>query len=415
MRNSNAYFQKTRLAVIWNGVLFEPLLTVYGLLAFILRKDLEATIFQIAVLTMLKPVATIFSLYWSSSIYERRDKLRSNVVWAGILCRVPFLFFPFISNVWVLIGCATFYMMLMRAGGPAWMEILKLNLPQKERGKVFSLGSVVGYVEGAFLAIGVGVLLDYNSDFWRWIFPISAVLGIMGVCLQARVPVPLEKLPIQRPSPKESSFLEKIFIPWHNAFDLMRNRRDFFRFQLGFMICGFGLMVIQPAIPLLFSDILNLSYKEMVVALSICRGTGYALTSPLWVRMLNRFSLYSFTSVVFLLVALYASLLITSQLHVGLVYLAYFVYGVVLAGNHLAWNLSGPIFAKEKDSSLFSNVNVMTVGIRGCVAPPLGGLICTFYSPIFALSLGLVLFIFSGIKMYQWGRPSVSAFREPLI
>ena len=36
------------------------------------------------------------------------------------------------------------------------------------------------------------------------------------------------------------------------------------------------------------------------------------------------------------------------------------------------WNMSGPIFAGKEESSQYSGVNVVLVGVRGAVAPPRG-------------------------------------------
>ena len=50
-------------------------------------------------------------------------------------------------------------------------------------------------------------------------------------------------------------------------------------------------------------------------------------------------------------------------------YAAYTMFGIMQAGSTLSWHLSGPIFSKEKDSTLFSGVSVAMVGLRGCIFP----------------------------------------------
>ncbi|MFT4551489.1 MAG: putative MFS family arabinose efflux permease [Chlamydiales bacterium] len=406
MHNADHASKTTRAAVIWTGVLSEPLMTVYTLLPFVLRKELGATTEQLAILMMLKPVVSIISLYWSYAINERRDKLLSNVVWAGILSRLPFLLFPFLTNIWAFIGCAAFHTMMVRGGVPAWLEILKLNLASRERGKVFSLGASIGYLEGVVLAIAFGVILDNESQIWRWLFPISSAIGIIGVLLQSRIPIKLEKIPM-RYQVKGGSFWQKILDPWKSAWSLMEKRPDFYRFQLGFMICGFGLMLIQPVLPVLFVDILNLSYSEMLIVLSICRGIGYASTASFWARLINKMNIYKFTSVIFFVVSAYGGLLILAPVNIFFLYVAFFIYGIALAGNHLSWNLSGPIFATREDSSLYTSVNVATVGLRGCIAPYLGGTLCLMIGPVAVIGIGMILCAFAGVKMYSWSKPSI--------
>lgn len=52
-----------------------------------------------------------------------------------------------------------------------------------------------------------------------------------------------------------------------------------------------------------------------------------------------------------------------AQYHVIMLYVAYGLYGVMQAGSELGWHMSGPCFAQEKDSTVFSSTNVLMVGI----------------------------------------------------
>ena len=129
---------KTKRALLWSQLLSEPLVTLYGFLPFLLYKDLGASAFQISLLMMLKPVVTILSFYWSAGL--KGHQLKRNVIGAGFLMRAPFLLCPWIDSPWFIVGAAVNYMFFFRAGAPAWMEILKCNLPKC--GRLFSLSSM---------------------------------------------------------------------------------------------------------------------------------------------------------------------------------------------------------------------------------------------------------------------------------
>ncbi|MFI5343445.1 MAG: hypothetical protein ACHQUC_04410, partial [Chlamydiales bacterium] len=155
---SDIAFQRqlgTRRALLWSNILSEPLFTMYGLLSVILYKGWGASTFQIALLTLLKPVVTVLSFYWSAGLKGRSRKLKSNVIWAGIWMRAPFLLVPWFDSVWFLVAAAVNYMFFYRAGAPAWLEILRRNLGEKKRSRLFSLSSSLGYCEGIFLAIAM--------------------------------------------------------------------------------------------------------------------------------------------------------------------------------------------------------------------------------------------------------------------
>lgn len=383
-------------ALIWSNLLSEPLFTLYSFIVFILYKDLGASAFQIALLTMLKPVVTILSFYWSAGLKGRSKKLKSNVLWAGFLMRAPFLLCPWFDSVWFVIGAAVNYMFFYRAGIPAWMEILKRSMGEGKRERSFSLSSALGYLEGVLLALACGGLLDRDPGTWKGLFFGAALIGMGVLWVQSRLVVEGEEVVEERPSLKEL-----IIRPWRDSFQLMRGRVDFSRFQWGFMVCGFGLMLIQPALPLFAVDVLGVSYLEMAAAISIAKGLGFALSSPIWAKWVERVNVFRMASWVFLSIGLFTVLLSFSVWSVAWLYLAYFWYGVGQGGSHLVWNLSGPIFAGRDESSRYTGVNVVMAGLRGAVAPPLGGWLAVAFGPIAVLGMGGALCFYSGLRMLQ--------------
>ncbi|PIS03181.1 MAG: MFS transporter [Chlamydiae bacterium CG10_big_fil_rev_8_21_14_0_10_42_34] len=386
-------------ALLWSNLLSEPLFTLYGFIVFILYKDLGASAFQIALLTMLKPVVTILSFYWSAGLKGRTKKLKSNVLWAGFLMRAPFLLCLWIDSPAFVIAAAANYMFFYRAGIPAWLEIIKRNMGEGSRSKAFSISSALGYAEGVILALGCGSLLDKDPGLWRVLFFCSAVIGLMTLVVQSRIVIADvgERLEAE----ERLSIREVLVRPWRDSYRLMRDRVDFSRFQWGFMVCGFGLMLIQPVLPLFAVDVLGVSYLEMAGAVSVAKGFGFALSSPIWARWIDRANLFKMASFVFLSIGLFTVLLCFSVWSIVWLYVAYFWYGVGQGGSHLVWNMSGPIFSGKDESSRYSGVNVVLAGLRGAVAPPLGGLLAVVLGPVQVLGIGGILCFYSGVRMLQ--------------
>lgn len=380
------YFSKTRFAYTWTRILATPFWAIYTLLPFILVKDLQATPWQIACIVSLKPIVSLFSLYWSSLIRKRRERLIPNIIWAGILGHLPFLFVPWMNNSRYFVFASAVYMLFHRGVNPAWMEVLKVNVPENERKTVFAYGSAVYHVGGALLALAIGWMMDNTHQAWRWIFPLTALLALVPIIFQASLPVKEQQIPtIPNPS---LTIRDQLLKPWKEAWELMKQRPDFFRFQIGFMLGGGGLMLWQPALPQFFMETLQLNYKELTVAMTLCKSIGYALALPLWTWGMNRIDLYLFSGIVTAVAALFPLGLIAAQWHLLWLYVAYLLYGVMQAGSELSWNLSGPIFSKHEDSSTYSGVNVITIGMRGCVAPPLGSFFLNLTNSTFVLLVG---------------------------
>lgn len=376
--------QKTRSAFIWSNALNAPLWAMYSLLVFIFYKDLHGTPLQITLLISSKPVVAIISFYWSSFVDKRRDWLKPSIICASIIGLLPCFFFPFIDNNWFFILAFAVYMMASRAIIPAWMEILKIKVPPEARSKIFSTGSSINYLTSLFFPLLVSYWMDSSIGIWRWVFFMTAALSFLNIFFLASIPIPQDD-----PQDKMDQFnlSDTLIKPWKSFIQLMTLRPDFAHFQLIFMFGGLGLMIMQPVLPVFTVEVLQLSYTELVIAISICKGIGFALTTRVWASFFNTINIYFLTFLMCFLAALFPVFLITAGFHWLWVYAAYLVYGIMQAGSELCWNLSGPKFAKEENSSAFTGVNVVLVGLRGCVGPFLGsylGVITNSYLPLMA-------------------------------
>lgn len=375
--------RKTKQAFLWSSALDAPFYAMYELLLFILAKGLGASLLQITLLIALKPAASLFSIYWSALVHKRPDRLRSNVIIAALIGHLPFLLFPFISNGWFIVGAGALFLMMKRGMMPAWMEIIKLNVPDQKRERTFSQGSSISYLGMALLAIFFAKWMDMSPDIWRILFPITALLSLCRIFFQWRIPI--TKLPEEKNS---ISVKEALIKPWRETWNLLKTRPDFLRYQIGFMLGGGGLMIMQPALPFYFDHVLKMSYTEFALAIAIFKGIGFALTSRIWASLFSRMHIYRFSSFVTLLAALFPLGILLGQWQLLWVYVAYFAYGIMQAGSELSWHLSGPTFSKNEDSSAYSAVNVVMVGVRGLFAPILGSLLCGYSSAALVLLLG---------------------------
>lgn len=393
----------TRAAFLWTRLCNIPFWVLFSLLPVILYKDLHITPWMITTMIVIKPASALFASYWSSWVHGRQDRLISNLVYANILRYIPFLFLPWIDSAWAIIAAYGFYMMLSRGVMPAWMEIFKLNLEDNARSRIFTYGSALDYLGTAILPLGIGWILDDFSLSWRILFPLSALIGLASTFFLLRLPKHSPKVIELSPFSLKNELLK----PWHQAWQLLKERSDFAYFQWGFMLGGAGLMVMQPMIPLFFVDVLNLSYTKMLLAMSVCKALGYAIASPLCLRLFHRWNIYTFSGTVTILAALFPLLLIASQFNIAFIYIAYFLYGIMQAGSELSWHMSGPLFAQDKESSPYSMTNVLFVGVRGCFAPPLGSLLFALSNSSVVLLVGALFCLLSSQLLIRHKSPAL--------
>jgi Major Facilitator Superfamily len=408
------HWKKTRAAFVWTSILNTPLWAIFNMLPFILYKDLHATPLQVTMIIILKPAVSIFALYWSMLIEKRKDRLISNLIWARAISHVPFFFFPFIDNPWFFIFAFGLYMMLARGTVPAWMEVLKLNIPGVSREKVFAYGSALSYIGGAVIPFALGGIMDTYFESWRWIFPATALISLGAIPFKKRILIKLDGH-VENQGPSSISWKQQILKPWKSAWELVQRRPDFTRYQLGFMLGGSGLIIMQPALPVFFVDQLHLTYTDLAVALTLCKGAGFVLTSSAWAKLMGKIDIYRFNSLVTLLAFAFPFCLIAAQWDLSWLFGGYLLYGIMQAGSEMSWNLSGPLFSKDEDSSVYSSLNVMTVGLRGCFVPIIGSLFLYQFDAAAIMLLGSFICLLSAVFMIRYSRQHHIYCKNPQI
>jgi len=391
---------QTALAYLLTRVLDTPFWGLFNLIPFILYKDLKATPFQLALVIAMRPLVSILSSYWSTRAAKMPHGLRSSLFYGRVFAYLPFLAIPWINSSWYLIFCSGLYMLLQVGMMPSWMELLNRNLEAKVRDKVFSYAQAFGYLGGGLLPFALGWVLDKNIKAWAFMFPIAALVGLTAYFWQKKI-VYSTRTMTTHPNP----FIQ----PWKNSWELLKRRKDFAKFQLGFMWIGAGLMIIQPTLPVFFVDTLNLSYTELGVAITLCKGIGFASGTPFWHKWIQRVNFFFFGAVIATLAIVFTGLLVASQMTLVSLYLAYLVYGLMQAGNELSWNMSGPIFAQGEDSSPYSTINVIAVGIRGIFIPLLGAFCLAQFGPFSSLYLSALFCFIAACTMLHFSRSNYTS------
>ena len=395
--SKNNYLKKTRRALISTAILNAPLFSLYSLTTFILRKDLKASAFHLAIIVMLRPTLSFVSYFWSSYVFNREDKLKINFLWASFLSFFLFFLFPFVNSVWLVILSSAVFMLFYRAKTPAWMEIVKLNIEEKKRDNIFSYTTSIAYFIGPILAFILGPLLEKNTLMYKNLFFIAALFALVNIWIISKLPVNLINKNIQGVKKEKLSILK----PIKEGINLLRSRRDFALFQLGYMIAGFGLMLIQPIIAIFAADKLNISHKEYAFAILIFKDLAFVISSPLWGKYFAKISIMKLSSYMFFSFALFMIVLPFASFNMLWFYVAFILYGIASSGSHLLWNLSGPIFAKNENSSKYTSVNVFMIAIRGCIAPALGIFLSLFISPAYIFFIGAMFCLFSFYLIFK--------------
>ncbi|MFS8564571.1 MAG: hypothetical protein LVR00_09875 [Rhabdochlamydiaceae bacterium] len=171
---------------------------------------------------------------------------------------------------------------------------------------------------------------------------------------------------------------------------------------MGFMLGGAGLMIMQPAIPMIFVDILQLSYTKMLMAIAVFKSLGYIVTTPFWVRLFRTINIYRFCGFVTILIAVFPFLLLRRS-----VAYCFSLLRLCPLRHDASWQRIllahvRPHFSKEKDSTIYSSTNVLATGIKGCLIPPLGTLLYTLTNSVMVMIAGSLLGLLATVHFMRY-------------
>lgn len=372
-----------KVLYLLNRMFTSPLEAIFTLLIFILNNELQATPLQLTVLASTKPAVSLLAglaALGASAVFSTPRRFLIAMILLGSF---PVLLFPFAENAWYFIGSYALFMIALRASSPVCLEILKNHLSVQEFSKLIAQGSSLNYVLLIFIPLGAARILDADAHVWKSLFPFCALFQILAVFL-------LLKLKSSFVSPQKPEYASVSFA---NSMEILKNSPGFAGFHAAFFLGGAGLVALHPFLPVYFENILHLSYTQMALALSLCRGVGFILSGGVWAKNSKKMSLFGMNALVNLLSAFFVVFLWSSSMGVSWLFCGYLLYGSMQAGCELNWNLSGPVFSKDRPSIPYSGMALSFIGLRGCLCPFFGQAVFLIFGlpGIFGFAGGLCL------------------------
>lgn len=372
LSNNFQYSQHTHLLYLIQRLFWSPLEAMFTLLVFIVSKDANATPLQLTILIASKPLVSFFSSYISLYIANKTDRIKSYLTLLNSLAGIPCLFFPFVQNTWYIVLAFILFTTASRASFPAWTEILKCNIGLKNMATSISKGATINYVIILFLPFLLSFFMDRDKELWKFLFFFLAVF-------QATNLLALFFLKINPSSNFHQNSNMTINTHFHAIRKVLMENTPFAKYLLVFGLGGAGIVSAQAAIPIYFNEVLHLSYVQLTTAVSLCKGISFILTSPVWAHYTSRISLYRINFFMNILTCLFFIFIFLANMHLEWLFLGYVMYGAMQAGCEISWNLSGPTFSREEESTLYSSLNLALVGLRGCICPFIGQAIFLYF------------------------------------
>lgn len=373
---------------------------VFAVLHFgevIARKSLGASPLTVTLLTMCMPVGALTSIWWARLLVGRDQ--RKFLIIFGLIANLALLTGIFLNNMLHMIVIFMCFFIFNALMVTADNRILQQHIPARRTGRLFGSASAARLGIAALFAFGIGMYMDRVEGGFRHIFILVAVAGIASTFVMSSIrtgyvkgadPIPINKRLLLEPVQK--------------LIQLLKRRKDYFRFEVAFMLYGIAFMMTLPVIPLYLVDDLQFSYSQIGLAKGTIAQLIMIFCVPMFGRIFDRTTPHKLASVVFFLLAFFPIILLSAgrvegTMRMILVYTAFGYFGFVMSGVIVLWSLSSLRFAGKEDSGVYHSVHVAATGIRGSFAPLIGYYVMTTLGKTTALLTASVIWILSSILM----------------
>jgi hypothetical protein len=374
-------FRRHLAAAFFDGI-FSAVVAVSG---FLMRKELDASEFQVALFFCLPMVVFLFSTVGTS--FTNHKNYRVLILVYGILGRLAIgaillnhhpLFFIALMT-WSNLNFAMFI--------PAQNIIFRSNYTRENRGVSFTKALVVTYIVSSVTTLIVGKLLNNDPGLFPYIFTAGGAAGFIAYFLYFSMPRDLEKEAAvhgHEKKPRAPFFGE--------FFRILRSDGLFLKYEICFFIYGVAFMMGMTMMPLYIKDVLDADWDQAAKVFGVIHPVVMVLFLPFFGRLLDRTNVIPVAALAYFLLAFWPFILAVGSS----MYMAYFAmvfFGLGMSGVHVAWQLGAHTFAKEEEIQGYTAVHVSLVGMRAAFAPFLGLLIKTLFgfTVIFVLSGSMLM------------------------
>jgi len=360
---------------------------LFPFLGVILRRDLHASAYVIAMLTAAGSVGNLFNPFVAHFI---RDRVKlPYAIWPPIVSRSLFLLMPlaFIAPAFAAIAMAAAAIGALAA--PAYAAVIRDAYPVERRGFLMGLVRVL-WVAGAMLgALLGGSLLEHFS--YRWVFAVVSIVGIGAVAAFARIGVPAAPDPAVAPSRIS------------DGFKVLLTDRLFRLYAAGFFLWGLGNLILMPVYPVFQVDVLKISNRW--VGYLATTASGMSMLGYLyWGRLLDRGGPFRLLLRVLVFAAV-APLTYFLSHNVPTLLIAAAAQGFAGAGADLAYVNAALRFGRREAVTYYAGTFAFLQAVRGIPGPFIGAALAEWLGPrpVFLLPLGLWT-VSAAIAFLGWRR-----------
>ena len=365
---------------LWSAASFSPVAALLegGVVGVLSKTVFEVSNFGFAAIMAAPMFANLTSLLWTRAARGRR---KARFI-AGIMATVCVLLAAIAvlplsrAGAGGLVVAVVLGRCLLAGITTVRSAVWRLNFPRESRARIAGNTLLVTMLISAAIPLAVGPLLDAYPQAFRVVYPMAAVLGVVGVLQIFRLRVRTEPSLLRaehNPVADPDTPLRKDGRP-HGFVSVLAEDHRFRRY----MICQFFAGVANMMGTTAFALVIIERIRDRPDA----NGLGMLLTAtiplllamislPLWSRLLDRSHItsYRITHGTTWVVAQSLSVVAAWYGHLWMLFLPQVVNGMMKGGGMIAWQLGHNDFADKRLASLYMGIHQTFAGVRGAFAP----------------------------------------------
>lgn len=330
--------------------------------------------FAVAAVVAAPSIASISSFVWAW-LSHARVKVRfivalqvATAVFVGLIGLAP----ANRGGLWFLVA-------MVIASRMCWTGVITLrsaiwgaNYPRADRARIAGKLSTIFHLVMAPVGILIGLAMDWDESSFHWLFPLSAILGLIGVVIYRRVRLRGQKRLMR--AERSTTSRER---PSLNPLSIYRVLADdplYRRYMACMFVFGLGNLMLTAPLAIVLHEVFHVNYTQGILITTVIPSVLMPMSIPFWSRLIAKCHVIEFR-------AMHAWSFVTASLlfwlgvmlhQIELVFVASAVTGVANGGGFLAWNLGHHDFAPAHRDSQYMGVHVTLTGIRGIIAPIAG-------------------------------------------
>jgi MFS family permease len=322
----------------------------------IIGRKIGATNIEIALLMAAPYITSLMTFLLTEDIFGKGRMcyvVWFNIIGRGLILLMFFIYSPFYYTLIILL-----FFFISAFAIPSFTYIMKSNYPDEQRGRLMGyvrIGMAVLWIIASWIG---GFILNNQTGYYRYVFPVAAVFGMLSVWEFGKIRVRKEV----KTRSQSIAVLEAVKIPFKD--------RAFLIFLISYTIFEMGFLMAMPLYPIVMVDYLHITNLQ-TGALGSVFSLSWLIGFFFWGMYMDRYSRQR-VMITFYGIAAILPFLYFLKFSFGTITIAFAIAGFTIAAiEMISFNLithMGPQRLVPK----YSAIHITLSGVRGSIFPFVG-------------------------------------------